>query len=389
MCPSGWKLTFDSLWKSFNLRFEGVLENLRKHRDLVDQEANTISIVESKVWRNEQLYRIRQARIERDELIETAERLRLADQMRRTVTWLNPSDDQEDVLIKLSRTCDDTTSHWALSEDTVMSWLDKSRDSLVLWLNGRPGSGMSGGIHTSALFPRHCVLTFAKGKSVICSKVIEHIQTKNDVATGYYFCSHQQMSSKVADNVLRTLTVQLLAARVQFAPYVWETFADKGLRPSRKCVGEILEVLIQALPCVRIVIDGLDECSQTDYEDIVGDLLNIRTPTLGTCKILFASRNISPISRLLPNKATLSLDDHVGNVNVTISSFVKSRLAGCSQEFRYEVVEGVKDQIIRKANGKVHTLFMIFADASKECFFGSAWYCQLWKNSILKVICKM
>ena len=336
--PSGWKIMFDSLWRSFNLRFEGILESLRKHRDLIDQEANTMNVVESKIWRDDQFNQFRQWRIAQEEKIERDERVRLANQTREAVAWLNASDDQEDVLIKLLRSCDDNTSHWALSQDTIISWLDESRQSLILWLNGRPGSGMSGRIYAPARFTKHCVLTSAKGKSVICSKVIEHIQTKNDVAVGYYFCSHQQLSSKLANDVLRTLTVQLLTARVDFAPYILERFTNKGLRPSRKCVGEILENLIQSFPYVRIIIDGLDECSQNDYEDIVSDLLKIRTPTLGTCKILFASRNISPISRMLLNKATLSLDDHVGNVNVAISSFVRSRLAGFSQDFRPEVV---------------------------------------------------
>lgn len=36
------------------MRFLGILENLEKHRDLVDREASAIAIIEAKKWRAEQ-----------------------------------------------------------------------------------------------------------------------------------------------------------------------------------------------------------------------------------------------------------------------------------------------------------------------------------------------
>lgn len=122
-------MVFDSLWKTFNLRFQGILESLRKHRDLIDQEANAINIAESKSWRNEQLNQINRWRAERSEEIDKAERERLAMQMKEAVAWLGASEEQEDMLTKLSRLCDDTDSHWALKEHTIASWLAPVPDS--------------------------------------------------------------------------------------------------------------------------------------------------------------------------------------------------------------------------------------------------------------------
>lgn len=140
---AAWKMVFESLWKTFNLRFQAILESLRRHRDLVDQEANAINIAESKLWRDEQLKQIRQWRVEHDEHLQKTERERLATQMREAVTWLNATHDQEDVLAKLSRKYDGTEGHWALKERTIVSFIDSSRDSPVVWLNGKPGAGES------------------------------------------------------------------------------------------------------------------------------------------------------------------------------------------------------------------------------------------------------
>lgn len=136
-------LVFDSLWKSFDLRFNGILENLRKHRDLIDQEANAISIAEAKTWRNVQLDQIRQWRAERVHDTDKKERERLASYTREAVAWFGAGEDQEDHCNKYSRACDAKNGHWALNEPSIVSWMGQSRDNSVMWLNGKPGAGES------------------------------------------------------------------------------------------------------------------------------------------------------------------------------------------------------------------------------------------------------
>ena len=134
-------MLFDSLWKTFDSRFQAILQSLRKHRDLIDQEASTISIVEAKVWRGQHLEQIRQWRAERAEDLDKAERERLAAQTREAVMWLGVDQEQEDILARLLRACDSTDGHWALREPMILSWLDQSRDNQFLWLHGKPGAG--------------------------------------------------------------------------------------------------------------------------------------------------------------------------------------------------------------------------------------------------------
>ena len=132
------------MWKTFHLRFQGILESLRKHRDLIDAEANAIDIAEAKAWRSTQMDHIRQWRAERVYDIETTERERLASQTKEAAAWFGANVGQEDIFAKFSSVCDASSDHWILKDRTVVSWLDQGgRDCPVIWLNGKPGAGKS------------------------------------------------------------------------------------------------------------------------------------------------------------------------------------------------------------------------------------------------------
>ena len=114
-------MVFDSLWKTFDSRFQAILQSLRKHRDLIDQEASTINIVEAKTWRGQQLEQIREWRAERAKDLDNAERKRLKAQIREVVVWFGAEQDQEYTLTRLSGVCNSTDGHWALREPMILS----------------------------------------------------------------------------------------------------------------------------------------------------------------------------------------------------------------------------------------------------------------------------
>ena len=126
------------------MRFQGILESLRKHRDLIDAEANAIGLAEAKAWRSTQLDYIRQWRADRAYDTERMERERLDSQTRAALSWFGANEDQENIFAKTSRACDGSDNHWILKEPIITSWLDQgARDHSVIWLNGKPGAGES------------------------------------------------------------------------------------------------------------------------------------------------------------------------------------------------------------------------------------------------------
>ena len=138
-----WTSFFESFWKTFDSRFQGILQSLRRHRDLVDREAEVLNITEAKAWRAAQTELLRQWRLEHTQQIEKNEKIRLDSNIRETVAWLSPPDGQEDLLTKFSRRCHSRENHWILKNHHVKSWLKDGRESPTIWLNGKPGAGKS------------------------------------------------------------------------------------------------------------------------------------------------------------------------------------------------------------------------------------------------------
>ena len=189
------------------------------------------------------------------------------------------------------------------------------------------------------------------GKSVICSKLVENLLDDKDITVIYYFFPHHQASHAQASGVLRSFATQLLGGNASLAPYILETFANNGQKPTKKNLGTILEKMIALLPSLRIVVDGLDECLQDDQDEIIQDLLRIKGPTPGACKLLLSSRNHRSIFRWLHSKPTIRLDDNIENVNLTISSFIHPRLHSLRDHFSPAIVNELGDLLLAKANG--------------------------------------
>lgn len=107
------------------------MERLARYRDLVDKEALSIDIVESRIWRE---------RI--NDEIEQKEQQRFNSQLQDVIGWLSVDDRlQEDDLDKLSRARQEGTCLWIENVSECTLWMMQSKSPSVMWLNGIPGAG--------------------------------------------------------------------------------------------------------------------------------------------------------------------------------------------------------------------------------------------------------
>ena len=141
-----WKTLFESLWKTFDIRFQLIVESLKKHRDLVDREANTLNIVESKIWRSQQLAQIQQWQITRAEEVERYERERSTRNVREAIAWLGATTEQEDMQTRLHQKTRGQKDSWIIQHPFIVSWLAMANSALLIWLHGKPGGGKSASI---------------------------------------------------------------------------------------------------------------------------------------------------------------------------------------------------------------------------------------------------
>lgn len=123
---------FESLWKNFENGFNTILESLARHKELVENEARTIDLVEARNWR---------LRAQQD--VEEREKRRRGFQLQEAKTWLGAEDHlQEDVLDRLIQSRQEGTCDWVLENPQFRSWKDVTSNRTVLWLKGIPGAGL-------------------------------------------------------------------------------------------------------------------------------------------------------------------------------------------------------------------------------------------------------
>lgn len=124
---------FDASWRSFASRFNVILQSLARNRDLVDKEANSFDILESKAFRHRLYEDIARREAETRDW-----------QLRDTLAWLDlqgQDREQEELLERRSKARLDGTCEWILRNPKISTWLDEQDRRLFVWLRGKPGSG--------------------------------------------------------------------------------------------------------------------------------------------------------------------------------------------------------------------------------------------------------
>jgi hypothetical protein len=123
---------FRATWKDFKSRFQHILDNLRRHKELVESQANLLQIQES-----------RALRVQFQDLFATTQRTERENQRLAVMNWLSSADaylDQEGAA--MARHDYPGTCRWIIEKPELKAWYDPE-DSLVrlIWLNGIPGAG--------------------------------------------------------------------------------------------------------------------------------------------------------------------------------------------------------------------------------------------------------
>jgi hypothetical protein len=130
---TGWRRLFDSCWRDFGGRLSAILTKLATNRDLVDREAASFEILESKELRRKL-----------KEETEKNDKDRRDEYAREVFNWLDLAGrdrEQDDLLGNFQETRVSGTCLWVLNHPKVRTWFDEEDPRMVLWLKGKPGSG--------------------------------------------------------------------------------------------------------------------------------------------------------------------------------------------------------------------------------------------------------
>ena len=195
-------------------------------------------------------------------------------QHREILEWLSPLDystQQNDYFARRQ----DGTGAWLLESPEFKTWVDGSKQTL--FCPGIPGAG----------------------KTIMSSIVIDHLRKtfrKDNFGVAFIYCRYKLRMEQSPQSVLSSLLRQLIQGQhlvSKEASTLYEAHKQNNSRPTLQEVGDLLEIEASRYSKVFIVLDALDECSDTDgaRRDILSKIRDLQSK---------GAVNLAATSRLIP-----------------------------------------------------------------------------------------
>jgi hypothetical protein len=222
----------------FRSSFDDIINDLRQHKELVERQADLIAFKEAKQAQDDA------RRYYEDQ--ERQERLRRRIFMQDWLDAPNMAGQQETGQMK--RNTRPHSGQWLLSRDKVKTWLDPAMSAAAcLWIHGIPGSG----------------------KTVLASLLIDSCKKVARVRTIYFYCRHGDQRADNFISMARSFLGQLSHMESSIIDILYNAAAKKeSYFKTRKDTEQLLQSCLDAAGALYIVIDGLDECTDSEQKAI-------------------------------------------------------------------------------------------------------------------------
>jgi len=328
-----WRQAFRSIWKDFNSRFEHILRDLRRHKELIESQATALHF--------QQYQADRQIIFEKFELLEIAETKR---KYSAVLQWFAGADS----LLDHEDTCKvrhefPTTGHWILKHSKYSTWrMDDVPRTSTVWLNGIPGAG----------------------KTVLASLIIEDCLQEKTADTAFFYCKHGDLQRTTFVAILKTILSQLLKYDHDLLPWYYDNLLTSGQLSlsSEKLCKELVRALLLSGKKTFLVIDGLDECDRNQRKllldwlrEIVG-ICDLQDP--GKLRVIVLSQDEPDIRKNLGAFSEISLT--ASNNAHDIKQFVTGWCTKIQHKFGLEdeEVDYIIDSTCHRADGRTVTGFI-------------------------------
>jgi hypothetical protein len=319
------------------------MDDLKRHEEQIDREANAHHIAEAKdtrdnleAWRQDAL-----AKLARDEEEQTAVHLQTIS------TWLK-LDDTDQVAIFDNLSAEGTkypeTCGWVLKNSTMASWLKPHPDPPFVWLQGNPGTGKSTIVGNLATFLR--------------------APTKSLVVT--HFCTSSYASSTHYDKILRSLLFQLVTASDDLIAHIYWEYVVCKKTASVAVLEQLMVTLVTALlgepgqnQSIHVFLDGLDEVEADKQRQVISLMRKMASGAKAhgaVFKILVSCRTSPLLEKILRKQQVVSLSNEKECLEQAIWTYANHRLTADAHRLSQLGLRGsdltnLGQSIARKADG--------------------------------------
>ncbi|KAK7908998.1 hypothetical protein PG985_014876 [Apiospora marii] len=318
----GLSMFFTSVWGRFNDRFDTLLQSIACISEKIDRDAVAIDIMEAaelrKKWSADCIERDRRHHIE---------------QLQSILNWLERTEPEGDA--KLDVLLDkhlEGTSHWALQNSAIRSWLQIGGGGQVLWINGKPGSG----------------------KSVLCARLIKFLRDDPNRRVCFFICDFQTPSQGICTHILRSIASQLLRLVPDAVSYVYNEYVGKSRRPTSETLKPMLGNIFSLSGDIRLVVDGIDEIAPSEHRNLLKTLLDL-TKSTQNLKLLLVSQDIPTIAQRLSKQSKLRMSEEKGSIEKDMGLIIRDKLEDITELYGDQIAEDVitklESDILKKAEG--------------------------------------
>jgi hypothetical protein len=184
----------------------------------------------------------------------------------------------------------------------------------------------------------------------VCSYIVQILKNTPSLTVCYYFCSSQD-TSNVCQQILTILVLQILRQHYDICTLIANEFVYRGVSCGLAQLRVLVPQLLEIIPYARIVVDGIDGCSEGNQKSILKELEYLCTGPGTRCKVLFSSRREVPIYKRLSEQPRISLDGRQ-EVDWDIRSFVKYEITKLKKTFDQGLLDRIESILVERANGE-------------------------------------
>ncbi len=230
-----------------------------------------------------------------------------------------------------------TTSSWITENEYFKDWLNDNKSG-TLWLSGILGSGKS-------------VVCAATLDDILCRprRVNEHVV--------FFFCQFDNADSLMARTILGTLIRQCLSADT------WSKAVEAKLRelfegtsPDAEDLEALLIEVASTSETIKIVIDGLDECSRPERLVVLRLLHRLMSASQSIVKIFLSSRDnmIGDIATVFDTcqQVTMGCEEARADISMYVNGIIAEKIeAGELEIGSVQLTKDVRNALIQESKG--------------------------------------
>ncbi|KAL5119269.1 hypothetical protein ACEQ8H_002756 [Pleosporales sp. CAS-2024a] len=208
--------------------------------------------------------------------------------------------------------------------------------------------------HSSTLI---CTGKLGSGKSVLLANIVDNLNLfvdKRSCAVTYFFCKRDTTESLQARTILGSLARQMLCT----LPDLVELSKRHDVTSATGDFEDILKLLLQGFPLDRqayIVLDGLDECDETERGALLEGLQKIQASLkVSVCTSVRSEpyADLQSVSGRLADSCILPMPDD----NPDIDNFIDADLERCLDQNKLRIgdpalILEIRDALLRGSQG--------------------------------------